>query len=62
MSGACTLAYSDEASSKASFMLGEISKALDGSGCDDVVTSATYAASFSGAGDQVQFIIFKSNH
>ena len=49
----CVLAYTDEAAKKTSSMMGQISDALSGSGCDDTVTPVTQAQSVTSLSSQV---------
>ena len=50
----CVHAYTDEAANKTSFMMGQISDALSGSGCNDTVTQAQSVTSL---GSQVSHCI-----
>ena len=52
----CALSYTDTAAIKASGMMTEISGALAGSGCSDIVTSVTHLPSFTTAGNMVSFM------
>ena len=53
LNGDCVRAYTDEAAKKTSSMMGQISDALSGSGCNDTVTPVTQGQSVTSLGSQV---------
>ena len=57
LNGDCVHAYTDEAANKTNFMMGQMSDALSGYGCNDTVTSVTQAQSVTSLGSQVSHCI-----